>query len=226
MARLALFAALVFPLLVLAEPDGGAPVWTMLSVDGTIVEALEDPAGLRNFDADPRGPVADGGVVLGDSKRPPFDADGVLRRHPRADFRSPEGWGPLRWGMTAAEVKKAVPSAKKTKQSAGRLAIFAWATKVDGSDARAVAFLVEDHLAAVKITIDLGIDFDHVEAILRAKYEEPYNTGVLEAAWERPQTTIDLYVERLRPTVWFASRVHAHELRTELRAQDAKAEGL
>jgi hypothetical protein len=102
-----------------------------------------------------------------------------------AKFRSSEGFGKTKWGMTASDVKGAVPGLKSTTNSLGKEAL-AKADTVASFPTQVTYTLASDHLFVVQVALATKYtsgaryvaDFDRLVTLLSEKYGQPIENDV------------------------------------------------
>ena len=205
--RLATVLASVVPLFAFAG-DGaklkmlkGEPILGMAAIDGRVfpVAAFDDGTWV---DPDDMFEV-ETSTLLFDPSVKPVRVSGGWFQPLRTSYRGAEGWQALRWGMTKAEVRKAMGATPTAKPVfVGGLG-YAWT--LDGMPAEVTCVFTGDRLAGVSLHA-AGVSFDRVRSLLEAKLGEPSEAGLLRSVWQTGESRISLSMKAMVPVVVYASK--------------------
>lgn len=219
--RLALVVGLLLPVAAVAG-DGpkprmlkGEPLVGMAAIDGRVLPVVAyddgtwvDPEDLYEVEA---------ATLLSDPAVKPVRVSGGWFQPIRAAYRGAEGWQALKWGMTRAEVRKAMSGNAVAKPAFAGAITYGW--KLDGEPASVSCVFVGDRLAGVSLHAG-GAAFDRVQSLLEAKLGEPTRRGIARATWESGESIVTVSMRRLAPVVLYASRAFGPLLSEQLKEAD------
>lgn len=195
----------------------GRPVLGMALLDGKVVQVVAyddgtwvDPEDLYEVEKS---------VLISDPTRKPLQVTGGWFQPIRASYRGSEGWQALKWGMTQAEVRKAMGNASTAKAIfTGGLA-FHW--ELGGQPSVVNCVFVQDRLAGV-LLYAIGTSFDRVHSLLEAKLGEPTERELLRSKWESGESIVTLSLRALVPMVVYASRAFGPLFAEQMKQADKK----
>lgn len=147
------------------EVVDGNPVGYVALLEGEVVVVVKHEDGYRLVDRELGGSYAPNELTFVSDLKGEVVAS--VRRI-KASYRGKEGWQNLRWGMTTAEVQKAMKGRTlppKKEEMEG----LAWATTVAGRPARVGCLLAKGRLVGVTVVVP-GIDEEALWDLLKKKY--------------------------------------------------------
>lgn len=135
-----------------------------------------------------------------------------------AEPLSAEGFQSLRWGMSRAQAKKALPGAKPLGKEDLR-----WSLTIAGHAATVEGAFADDRLAVISVIFEAGL-FDELAEILKKKYPEPPDaTNDGELWFWAPDSQVVLYFKLNATQIIYRSRRGAEQVPWDDRVERSRA---